>query len=65
MLLMLLIVFGVLEFWLVAWSVRLIKRRRPISLALGILLAFSAIVWPLALFGGVAAVVAGSITVAR
>ena len=64
-LIFLLLVFGIPEFWLVAWSVRLIKRKRLLSLAFGVTLALGAVLWPLAFFGGIGAIIAGGITTAR
>lgn len=63
--LFLLLVFGVPEFWLIAWSARLFKRKKPLSIALGIGLGVGALVWPVAFFGGVDAIVAGGITTTR
>ena len=64
-LIILLFVLGVPEVWLIVQCVRLIKRKRPLSLALGVMLGIGALLWPLALVGGLAVLIVGSITVAR
>ena len=64
-LIFLLLVFGVPEFWLIAWSLRLYKRKRPLSSALGVALTIGALLWPIAFFGGLGAILAGAITTTR